>query len=103
MPYRVATATTPLWADHQRTLKKGIVSIGTGFVCVEGFQDMLKTSSILYVPKGAATSRYGDGWLELNNCEKVTIVPEDEPTTTGDVPVVVSGKKKYLVTIEEVE
>jgi hypothetical protein len=53
MPYRVATVTTPLWADHQRTLKKGIVSGGVEFLCVEGFQDMLKTSSVQYVPKGA--------------------------------------------------
>ena len=48
MPYRVATITTPLWADHQRTKKKGVVSNGEEFYCDEaltdGGLDMLKTS-----------------------------------------------------------
>ena len=100
MPYRVVTPTTPLWADHQKTFKNGIVSRGAEFKCVEAYQDMLKTSSVRYVPKDSALSSLGDGWLELKNC---TPVEDDEPTTTGGIPVVVVGKKKYLVTIEEVE
>lgn len=102
MPYRVATVTTPLWADHQKTLKKGIVSGGVEFKCDEAYQDMLKTSSVQYVPKGATVAQFGDGWIELKNCEKVEAPGSTAVSTTGGIPVVF-GKKQYLITIEEVE
>jgi hypothetical protein len=76
----VSAASTPLWADHQRTLKKGLVASGAEFkadsVTFDGGQDMLKTSTVTYTRKGDGLVMVGDGWIELKNCDAV--VPPNE-------------------------
>ena len=72
MPWTVATTSTPLWADHQRSFKKGLVVKGATFkvdqVSVDGGLDMGKTSSVDYMRKSDGATVNGDGWLELKNC-----------------------------------
>lgn len=102
MPYKVVTPTTPLWADSKKTRDKGVVSLGEEFVCTEGYKNMLKTSNVQYMPKGAVYLQWGDGWLEAKNCAKVEPAGSTAVSTTGGVPVVF-GKRKFVITVEEVE
>lgn len=87
MPYRVITTPgTPLWADHQRTFKKGVVARGAEFRAVNTVTDggllMLKTDEVEYISKETGILETGDGWIEHKNCESVTSVTTDP----GDVP-----------------
>lgn len=103
MPYRVATLTTPLWADHQRTAKNGKLLLGAEFKASEGITDggleMLHVMGEVLCEDGHKDG----GWVELKNCFSVGV--ENQPTTTvpGSVIEFLGGKKKYLITIEEVE
>ena len=101
MPWKVVTLTTPLWEDHQRTSKAGKLAEGTLFsvseAVVDGGLDMGHV-----IGEVLCTDGHKDGgWVELKNCETLS---DSQPSTPGGIPVEIVGmKKKYLVTIEEVE
>lgn len=95
MPYRVVTVSTPLWKDHQKTFKKGIVAHGEEFYCDEAMGDMLKTSEVDYTSKATGKLETGDGWLEAKNCVSFSVVdPEVDPPAPNP-------KKRYIITVEE--
>lgn len=83
MRYRVATVSTPLWADRQRSLKKGVVVNGMEFDGGEEVTDggllMVKAASVFYDPKGDDQPRFGDGWVEVKNCEELVAEPPPVP------------------------
>jgi hypothetical protein len=100
MPYEVVTPSTPLWADHQRTFKKGKAMLGTKFkaaeVVTDGGLDMGKVDAIGYLKKPDDAPAVGDGWIELKNCAPVAAVPEP-----GGAPVpVVLKAGRYRVSGE---
>jgi hypothetical protein len=102
MRYRVATVSTPLWADRQRSLKKGIIVNGMEFDGGEEVTDggllMVKAESVYYDPKGDDQPRFGDGWVEAKNC-----VPVEAPTVTGGGAVtVVLAPGRYRISGEVV-
>lgn len=95
MPYRVATISTPLWADHQKTKKKGVVAHGEEFFCEEASGDMLKTDDVTYTSKVDDKLANGDGWIEAKNCVSFSIMdPEVDPPAPN--------KKRYIITVEEI-
>jgi hypothetical protein len=59
---------TPLWADANKTRDKGLVRSGTMFVEVDRHNENVKADRISYLPKGATTYTFGDGWIEIKNC-----------------------------------
>lgn len=106
MPYRVKTVTTPLWADHQRTSKKGKVAARVEFkaleVVTDGGLDMAKVDGVPYMRQSDDGLTSGDGWIELKNCEKVVA---DAPPGGGAVPVVLKAGRYRIsgeVTVEEI-
>ena len=101
MPWKVVTLKTPLWADHQRTAKNGNLFLGTVFsvseAVVDGGLDMGRVVGQVLCADGHKDG----GWVELKNCETLS---DGQPSTPGGIPVEIVGtKKKYIVTIEEVE
>lgn len=78
MPYRISVPSTPIWADANRTKKKGHALLGAEFVSDDFHNDMLHTQKI----RDADEDVYEIGWLEFKNCEKIG--PE---SPTPSIPV----------------
>ena len=116
MPYRVVkvdaiTKTAPIFADHQKTLKKGTVKEFTEFEAprYNAEYNMLKTDSIPYIPKKAppgmviipgVTEIVGDGWIEFQNCEKV--VNDPIPGEPVQLPLPGFEDGTYMITVKKV-
>jgi hypothetical protein len=90
MPYQVSVATTPVWADQHKTLKKGRASLGAEFVSDEFYQGMLHTKAIP-VDGGKSVS----GWVDREHCTPISA------STEG--PVVVTPPKKRYRIVAEIE
>lgn len=94
---------TPLWADHQRTKKNGKILKDTEFkasqVVTDGGLLMGNVSGEVVCEDG---HRDG-GWVELKNC--VPVETDDQSTTTGEIGVIdfIGKKRRFLITVEEVE
>ena len=116
MPYIVVkgdtvTKTAHIYADHQKTQKKGHVKFGTEFEALQYNKefDVLKADSIKYIPNKApagmvivpgVTELVGDGWIEFLLCEKVVSDPIPGEPVQLTLPGFEDGT--YMITVKKV-
>jgi len=70
-----AKVDTPLWQDAHKTRDKGLVRSGTSFVQSDEHEGNVKADRIPYLPKGASAYTFGDGWIEIKNCNEMSDSP----------------------------